>query len=467
LKTFPALPLETIAQSHLKNKDIFSRLYSLWSLNMKGTITQFNTDQNPNWKGSFFIIWTGQAVSLLGSQLVQFALIWYLTDTTSSATILATASLVAFLPNVVLSPFIGALVDRWNRRKIMLIADTFIALVTVGLAVLFALGIAEIWHIYTLMFLRSIGGSFHGPAMIASTSLMVPKEQLTRIQGLNQTLNGGLNIISAPLGALLIEIMPTQGILAIDVVTALIAIVPLLFISIPQPERDPTDLAKKPSVLREMREGMEYMISWRGIMIIAIFAALLNFLLSPAFSLLPLLVKDHFNGGATQLGWINAIFGIGVILGGLTLGIWGGFKKRVYTSLIGVFGIGLGSLLLGLVPSNYFIIATLGMAITGISQPIANGALGAIMQATVAPEYQGRVFTLLGSVAMGMTPIGLAIAGPLSDWLGIQTWFLFGGIACIVMGLLMLTIPAVVNVEGGRSPTDDPPAGLEASPPQT
>jgi DHA3 family macrolide efflux protein-like MFS transporter len=376
-------------------------------------------------------------------------LIWYLTDTTSSATILATASLVAFLPNVVLSPFIGALVDRWNRRKIMLIADTFIALVTVGLAVLFALGIAEIWHIYTLMFLRSIGGSFHGPAMIASTSLMVPKEQLTRIQGLNQTLNGGLNIISAPLGALLIEIMPTQGILAIDVVTALIAIVPLLFISIPQPERDPTDLAKKPSVLREMREGMEYMISWRGIMIIAIFAALLNFLLSPAFSLLPLLVKDHFNGGATQLGWINAIFGIGVILGGLTLGIWGGFKKRVYTSLIGVFGIGLGSLLLGL------------------SQPIANGALGAIMQATVAPEYQGRVFTLLGSVAMGMTPIGLAIAGPLSDWLGIQTWFLFGGIACIVMGLLMLTIPAVVNVEGGRSPTDDPPAGLEASPPQT
>jgi DHA3 family macrolide efflux protein-like MFS transporter len=431
------------------------------------TGTQFTNDQNTNWKRPFFTIWTGQAISLLGSQLVQFALIWYLTDTTGSATILATASMVAFLPNVVLSPFIGALVDRWNRRRIMLVADTFIAVVTLGLAVLYSLDLIEIWHIYVMMFLRSIGGSFHGPAMTASTSLMVPNKQLTRIQGINQTLNGGLNIISAPLGAMLIEIIPTQAILAIDVVTALIAIIPLLYIQIPQPKRDPADLEKKTSVLGEMREGFQYMIGWRGIMIIAVFATLLNFLLSPAFSLLPLLVKDHFNGGALQLGWMNSTFGIGVILGGLTLGIWGGFKRKVFTSLVGVLGIGLGSLLLGIIPSNFFVVAIIAMAIVGISQPIANGALGAIMQATVAPEYQGRVFTLLGSVAMGMTPIGLAIAGPLSDWLGIQTWFLLGGIACISMGLLMRTIPAVINVEQGHPPSVRFQAGSDDSPPSS
>jgi DHA3 family macrolide efflux protein-like MFS transporter len=253
------------------------------------------------------------------------------------------------------------------------------------------------------------------------------------------------------MGALLIEIMPTQGILAIDVATALFAIAPLLFIMIPQPKRDPSQGIKQLTVLQEMREGFEYMVSWRGILLVALFAAMLNFLLSPAFSLFPLLVKDHFGGGALQLGWANSTFGIGVILGGVVLGAWGGFKRRIDTSLMGVMGIGVGTLIMGLSPGNLFFLALAAMLLTGISQPIANGALGAILQATVEPEYQGRVFTLLGSIAGAMTPIGLAIAGPLSDWLGIQTWFILGGVFCIVMGLLMRTIPAVVNVELGRT----------------
>jgi DHA3 family macrolide efflux protein-like MFS transporter len=412
--------------------------------------SQFSAQERPNWKRPFFIIWIGQAVSLLGSQLVQFALIWYLTVETGSATILATASMVGFLPNVVLAPFIGALVDRWNRKAIMLAADTFIAVVTVVLAVLFALGVVEIWHIYLMLFLRSVGGTFHSPAMTASTSLMVPREHLTRIQGLNSTLNGGLNIVSAPLGALLIELLPTQAILGIDVVTALFAIIPLLFIAIPQPRRDPQADLQQPSFLREMRAGLGYMLNWRGIMIIVIFATLLNFFLSPAFSLLPLLVVGHFGGGALQLGWINSVFGIGVIAGGLVLGVWGGFKRRIFTALTGIVGIGAGALLFGVTPGTMFPLALISAGIVGIAQPVANGSLGAIMQAVVEPEYQGRVFTLLGSMANAMTPIGLAIAGPLSDWLGIQTWFILGGAACILMGLLMLAIPAVVNVEEGR-----------------
>jgi len=412
--------------------------------------SQFTTQDKPHWKRPFFTIWIGQAISLLGSQFVQFSLIWYLTIETGSATILATASMVGFLPNVVLAPFIGALVDRWNRKAIMLAADTFIAAITGLLAVLFALGAVEIWHIYLMLFLRSIGGSFHSPAMTASTSLMVPREHLTRIQGLNQTLNGGLNIVSAPLGALLIEILPTQAILGIDVVSALFAIIPLIFIAIPQPEQEPQVGTGRPSFLQEMRAGLRYMLNWRGIMIIAVFATLLNFFLSPAFTLLPLLVVDHFGGGALQLGWINSVFGIGVIAGGLLLGVWGGFERRIYTSLTGVVGIGVGALLFGVSPGNNFFLALISSAIVGIAQPVANGSLMAIMQVAVEPNYQGRVFTLLGSLAGAMTPIGLAVAGPLSDWLGIQTWFILGGAACILMGLLMLAIPAVVNVEQGR-----------------
>ena len=190
---------------------------------------QFSIQDGKSWKTRFFTIWGGQALSILGSQLVQFALIWHLTVQTGSATVLATASLVGTLPQVILGPFVGTLVDRWNRRWIMLLADGIITLATILLAVLFALDAVAIWHIYVVMLIRSLAGSFHGNAMSASTSLMVPVEHLTRIQGINQMLTGGLNVVSAPLGAFLLDVLPLQGILAIDVATALLAIVPLLF----------------------------------------------------------------------------------------------------------------------------------------------------------------------------------------------------------------------------------------------
>src|SRR4030066_1615060 len=172
------------------------------------------------WAPRFFSIWTGQAFSLFGSQLVSFTVIWWLTQTTGSATVLATASLVGLLPQVILGPLTGALVDRWSRRLTMIVADGIIALATVILAVLFALGHVQIWQVYALLFVRSVCGGFHWPAMQASTTLMVPNEQFSRIQGLNQMLQGGMNIASAPLGALLLALLPMEGILAIDVFTA-------------------------------------------------------------------------------------------------------------------------------------------------------------------------------------------------------------------------------------------------------
>jgi len=412
--------------------------------------TPSHQEHSKNWQAQFFTIWTGQAVSLLGSQLVQFALIWYLTIQTGSATILATVTMMTMLPNVFLSPFIGPLIDRWNRRKIMIVADTLIALSTLVLALLFAFDWVQIWHIYVVMFMRAIGDSFHRPSMTASTSLMVPKEHLTRIQGVNQMLNGGLNIVAAPLGALLLELLPMRSIVAIDVVTATIAVVPLLFIQIPQPKTK--DEATPTTFFQELKDGFSYVLSWPGLMVVIIMATMINFLLSPATSLLPLLVKDHFQGDAFQLGWINSVFGVGVIIGGLALGIWGGFKRRINTAMMGILGIGVGTLLLGLVPGNAFILALIAMGFMGIMIPIANGSLGGIMQATVEPGMQGRVFTLVGSLATAMTPIGLALAGPLSDAFGIQIWFVIGGAATIMMGLVSFGIPALMNIEADHNP---------------
>ena len=412
--------------------------------------TQFSIKDGKRWKTRFFTIWSGQALSLLGSQLVQFALIWYLTIETGSATVLATASLVGLVPHVVLGPIVGTLVDRWNRRAIMMIADGIIALATIALAILFAVNQIEIWHIYLLMFIRSLAGGFHGNSMTASTSLMVPKEHLTRIQGINQMLNGGLNIIAAPLGALLLELLPMQGILAIDVVTAILAISPLFFFAIPQPERIEQGRLQgdgQPSVWQDFLSGLRYMLSWPGLLIIAMMAVLINFLLTPAFSLLPLLVKDYFNGEAIQLGWVNSAFGVGVILGGLLLGVWGGFKRKILTSMVGLIGMGIGTLLMSQVPPTGIYIAVGAALIVGIMQPITNGPIHAVMQATVAPDMQARVFSLLGSLASGMAPIGLIIAGPISDNLGIQTWFLLGGSLCILMAVTGLFIPALMNIE--------------------
>jgi DHA3 family macrolide efflux protein-like MFS transporter len=416
--------------------------------------------QPARWAPRFFTIWTGQAFSLLGSQLVQFALVWWITKTTGSATMLAMATLVALLPQIVLGPLAGTLVDRWNRRLTMIIADSIIALATIVLAVLFALGQAQVWHVYLMMFVRSAAGGFHWPAMAASTSLMVPKQHLARVQGLNQMLYGLLSIVAAPFGALLMEWLPMQGILAIDVVTAALAITPLFFLSVPQPEPSAEQAANgKTSIGQDFRAGLRYVWSWPGLLIITLMASVINFLLNPAFALLPILVTKHFNGQVYQYAALDSVTGIGMIAGGLLLSAWGGFKRRVVTSLVGLVGMGLGCLVMGVLPPSAFLAAVGAMLFLGIANPITNGPMLASVQAVVAPDMQGRVFSLINSMCSAMSPLGLFIAGPLADKFGPQSWFLIGGVVTGLMGITAFFIPAVMNFEQGRG---GQPAGDQA-----
>jgi DHA3 family macrolide efflux protein-like MFS transporter len=407
---------------------------------------QFSTHENKPWKRTFFTIWSGQALSILGSQLVQFALIWHLTVQTGSATVLATASLVGMLPNVILGPFIGTLVDRWDRRRTMVSADSFVALATVVLAVFFALDAAEVWHVYAVIFIRSLASTFHGNAMNASTSLMVPVEQLTRIQGLNQLLNGGLNVVAAPIGAFLLGKLPMQGILAVDVVTALFAILPLVFIQVPQPERN-AKAAKETTVWADFKAGLRYMAAWPGLMIVGLMTVGINFTIIPAFALLPLMISDYFGGSAIHLGWVESAMGAGMIFGGALLGLWGGFSRKILTSLIGLLGMGAGTLALALAPSSAIFLAVGGALIVGFMTPMTMGPFFALIQSSVEPDLQARIFSLLSSVGTGIAPVGLMIAGPVADRAGIQAWFLMGGTLCILMAVTGLFIPAVMHME--------------------
>ena len=406
-----------------------------------------------NWAPRFFTIWTGQAFSLFGSQLVQFALIWWLTQQTGSATVLAIATFVGLLPQVLLGPFAGTFVDRTNRRLVMIVADSAIALATLVLILLFWSGQVQVWQVYLILLLRSAGGAFQSPAMSASTSLMVPQQHLTRVAGANQALSGIMNVVAPPVGALLIGLVPMQQVLLVDIVTAALAVLPLLFIPIPQPPHPAGASRNQPaaSFLDDFRAGLRYVMSWPGLLAILIMATLINFILTPAGSLLPLLVTKHFGLGALQLGWVESAFGAGFIAGGLLLSAWGGFRRRIATTLLGISGLGVGTLLVGLAPANLFVLALVGMLLTGLMNPIANGPLFAVLQSSVRPEMQGRVFSLINSLATAMALLSLLVAGPISDGLGIRVWYWTGGSLCILMGLAGFFIPVVMNVESNRS----------------
>ncbi len=413
---------------------------------MAVNVKQAETYQLENWKINFFTIWGGQAFSLLASRVVQFALVWWLTQLTGSATVLATASLVAILPEIILSPLAGVYIDRWNRRVVMIVADGLVALASLWLGYLFWMGDAQVWHIYIIMAIRAVGGSFHWPAMQASTSLMVPREQLTRVSGLNQTLNGVLNIAGPPLGALLMGVMPLYGIMLSDVATASLAIFPLFFMRVPQPERK-EESVKETTVLADMREGIRYILNWRGLVILIAIAMIIKIALTPAFSLLPLLVSKHFGGGAAQLSLLEAVVGAGIIVGGVLLSVWGGFKKRIYTTMLGLVVLGLSFLALGFVPGSAFVMALVIIFFVGLTIPMIDGPIMAILQSVVAPDVQGRVFTIMGSLVWITSPFSLAIAGPISDWLGLQMWYLLAGTLCGAAGLISFFISAAVDIE--------------------
>jgi DHA3 family macrolide efflux protein-like MFS transporter len=351
---------------------------------------------------------------------------------------------------VIIAPFAGALVDRWNRKVVMAVFDSITALFTLLVAVLFLLDTAQIWHILLVMFIRSACGQFQWAAMTASTSLMVPKQHLSRIQGANQALQGFMNIIGPALGALLIATLPIQFILLIDVSTAFVAVSPLLFFKIPQPKKLASQEAKKgtkrSSVFKDLAEGWQYVTGWTGLFLIIMLAMLVNFLISPAFSLLPLVITEHFGKGAYELGLINSVFGIGLIIGGLVLSAWGGFKNRLLTSLAALSISGLASLTVGIAPANMYFLALIGMGVFGFLNPIINGPLFAIMQEKVEPHMQGRVFSLIQAGASLATPLGLAIAGPISDAINNQIWFVIGGILTCAAGLIAFFIPSIISV---------------------
>ena len=341
----------------------------------------------------------------------------------------------------------------------MFAADATAALASLVLAGLFVTGAASIGAVFGLLLVRSICEAFHAPAMLASTSLIVPDEHLTRIQGLNQMLQGSLLIVTAPLGAVLYASMSMESVMLVDVGTAAFALVALVLIQVPQPERSATS-TDKPSVWRDTIDGLRYLGSRPGHPELLILSLFVNLCLVPAFAMMPLLVKE-WGAGAMQLGWMNSSLGIGMIAGGIVLGIWGGFKIKIYTTLLGLVVLGLSTIAMGAVPPSaiYGIAAIFAV---GVAVPITNGPIQAVLQATVAPEIQGRIFTLYGSLAGLSAPVGLVLAVPIAEGLGIRMTYWCSGSLCCLLALGAWCVPALRSIEQRRDGGLEKPAGFES-----
>lgn len=410
-------------------------------------------DEKSRWQAPFYIIWTGQAVSMLGSWLVRFGIVWWLTEESGSAAVLSGATLVTLLPSIVVSPLIGPLIDRWNRRLIMIVADTSIAVLTGLLAFLFWRGSVQIWQIYAILLARAVGGCFQDPAMMASTSLMVPKAQLTRVAGMNQTLFGIIMVGAPALGAFLLESTSIEVVLLVDVLSAIPAILPLLFIAVPQPEA-PAAGTRRSSMFASMREGLAYLWNWKGMLVFVSLWSFTGAFAWPWRATEPLLIRDHFGRGAAGLALSFSVIGIVRILGGIVISAWGGFSRRMNTIRLGLILLAVADLLRGLAPANAFWLFLIGVGIYGLGLGLSNAPFRAVLQSSVEPAKQGRVFSLVASLTALMSPVGLVVLGPLADVIGVQS-ILLGRAASY-----LLTLAACAFIASVRDIEDGPPEAL-------
>jgi DHA3 family macrolide efflux protein-like MFS transporter len=349
-----------------------------------------------------------------------------------------------------LGPFVGPLIDRWSRKYIMIFADLFIASLTAVLVILFYTGNIQIWHIYVIMAGRSIGDTFQSPALGASIPMIVPEKDLVRANGLFQMLQSAIKIVAPITGAFLIEELNMQWVLSVDIITAVIAISCLLPLVIPQPPR--TTLAAKANYFGEMKQGFSYIWSRPGLAMLIGMVALLIFFATPAAMLFPVLVKNHLEGNVLMLGWIGTASGIGGIVGGLVMGAWGGFKKRIITAILGFAIMIPCSIGVGLTSVNIFYSTTVpAMIFMGIGNAFVSAPLTAIMNSVIAKDIQGRVFAIYGSIVTLMMPLGLVIAGPVADAFDIRSlYFIASAGWFIILSLALLSKP-LMNIENQKA----------------
>lgn len=401
-----------------------------------------------NWKRNFFTIWAGQAVSKFSSSVLQFAMIWYLTNTTESAAVVSFAVFLSFFPQAILGPIAGVVIDRYNRKLIMILSDLMIALVSLIMAVIGHMGGLTAGMVLLVLFLRTVGTAFHSPCMQAVTPQIVPADELTRCAGYSQALTSVSDILSPAAAALLYQYWSLESIVMLDVFGALCACAALAIAKIPKLEKK-ADTAKI-HFAAEAIEGFRVLKQNKGIFILVMITGLYSIALMPVSALFPLMSMSYFGGNSTYASITEIVFSIGFMLGSLVLSMWGGTKNRVYTMFGSYLLMALSLLTAGSLPTSGYWFFVVCSCLIGFSGPFYWGVCTPIIQTHYDGIYLGRVLTLTGSIRYLAGPLGLGLESFLSNFFGPQTWFIIAGVLVLIAASLLLLIPSVRKCDAGE-----------------
>jgi len=379
----------------------------------------------------YILLWSGQLFSIMGSSIVNFAITWWVTVLTGSATLLSIAIFMYMLPMAFLTPIAGVLADRWSRKKIVMLADSFQALTTLWVIVLFSLGLATPLVVMLITGLRGVFQAFHIPTVNAITPTMVPKDKLSRMNGFGYLFSSLINIIGPLLGAFLYGILPIAIILWIDIITWLIAMIPLVLTKIPRVKRSKIE-EKKNSFFFEFKTGLKTIKLIPGLLTLLSLSMLLNFLLMPFNVLLPYYIGIIHEGSELNFAFVMVFFQVGMVLGALLTSLKKEWKHKIFTyfgSLVLVTGI---LSVYTFAPKGFFLVMGIANFVIGFSLPIGNTIYMTIIQTTVPHDKMGRVTSIDHSVSSLIAPFGALIAGPLADIIGARIVFLL----CAIIGVV-------------------------------
>jgi len=387
-----------------------------------------------NWKknSAFFI--GGQSISLFGSMLVQYAIMWHITLETRSGLIMTLSILAGFIPSLFLSPFAGVWVDRFNRKLIIVLADSFIAITTLITALLFYFGYGSILLLLVISAFRSLGNAVHTPAVQAFIPELVPEDKLMRVQGINNGIQSSMMIIAPVLSAALLATFELFVIFFIDTITAILGIFTLILFV--QSVRVTSQTNGKIEYFNDIKMGINYIKSHPFLVPFFVFTAMVLFFVAPMAFLTPLQTVFNYGPEEWRLSLIEVAFASGMMIGGFSIAAWEGLKNRIHTMALSLILMGISSIVLSL--TNLFWVYLISMFVIGLSLPYYNSPAYVMIQEKVDNEYLGRVFSVMGMISSSMMPIGMLVFGPLADYINIDYIIIFAGIMMMIITFSLL-----------------------------
>lgn len=399
----------------------------------------------PHWRSSFVLLWTGQACSILTSSISQYALLWYLAGTTGSAATLSLATIFIMLPQGVLSLFTGSFADRYDRRFIMALSDGAIGLVSLFLALAAGKGGLSIGLIFGALALRSVGAAFHTPCIQAVTPLIAPAEALTKCAGWSQGITTVSALISPALAALLYANLPLPLIIALDTLGAALAVLFLLLARLPVLLVGQG--AEKNSVLQDSLEGFRVLRRKQWLWELCLICALFSIAFLPLMALFPLMSMDYFGRNENAAALVETAFSVGMLLGSVILGLWGGTKNKLILMTASILGLAACLIAVGFLPPSGFWLFVLLSFLMAPCAPFFNAPFTALIQEKVEPEYLGRVLGISGAIMSLASPLGLLVTTFWGDLLPLPVWFLLSGLVILLCGVLCIALPSVRNCD--------------------